>query len=189
MYEWNKKSKCSNSSAWATNSCSSFHNQSASHTGDVWVSYVRPTEREKSWSRRSLREGERERDRDKSGPSILWPSTGAQHTPLTLIASISIPGSPATPRTLGHFPTFSDQNTGTEGLLSGFKVDLTPPYFIDMGDMGDPPKSKLCFNVYMCVSWHLLLILAIYFQPYVSMPIILYDFSSLFRVLQKLNSS
>lgn len=123
------------------------------------MSYVRPIEREKSRSRRSLREGER--DRDKSGPSMLWPSTGAQHTPLTLIASISIPGSPATPRTLVHFPTFTDQNTGTKGLLSGFKVDLTPPYFLDMGDMGDPPKSKLCLNVYICVQLHLLLKLAI----------------------------
>ncbi|KAL1274884.1 hypothetical protein QQF64_027698 [Cirrhinus molitorella] len=75
---------------------------------------------------------------------------GAQHTPLTLIASISIPGSPATPRTLGHFPTFSDQNTGTKGLLSGFKVDLTPPYFIDMGDMGDPPKKKRLIS--LCVG-------------------------------------
>lgn len=149
MYEWKKKSKCNNSSAWAPNSWSSFHNQSASHKGDVWVSYVRPMEREKSRSRRSLREGER--DRDKSGPSMLWPSTGAQHTPLTLIASISIPGSPAAPRTLVHFPTFTDQNTGTKGLLSGFKVDLTPPYFLDMGDMGDPPKSKLCLNVYTCI--------------------------------------
>ncbi len=158
----------------------------------IQVTYECPTsdpQRERRAEADGVWEKERERDRDKSGPSILWPSTGAQHTPLTLIASISIPGSPATPRTLGHFPTFSDQNTGTEGLLSGFKVDLTPPYFIDMGDMGDPPKSKLCFNVYMCVSWHLLLILAIYFQPYVCMPIILYDFSSLFRVLQKLNSS
>jgi len=61
-YELNSPSKvkCNNSSAWAPNSWSSFHNQSASHKSDVWVSYVRPIEREKSRSRRSLREGERE---------------------------------------------------------------------------------------------------------------------------------
>ncbi|TRY90024.1 hypothetical protein DNTS_018252 [Danionella cerebrum] len=81
---------------------------------------------------------------------ISFAASGSQLTPLSLIASIFILGSPATPRTLGHLPTSTDLNTGTKGLLSGFKVDLTPPYFLDMGDMGDPPKKKRLIS--LCVG-------------------------------------
>ncbi|XP_046697805.1 insulin gene enhancer protein isl-1 isoform X2 [Silurus meridionalis] len=66
------------------------------------------------------------------------------HTARTLV---SIPGR-FTPRS--HSPIFSAETTGTTGLRSGLKVDLTPPYFLDMGDMGDPPKKKRLVS--LCVG-------------------------------------
>ncbi|XP_027018582.2 insulin gene enhancer protein isl-1 isoform X2 [Tachysurus fulvidraco] len=60
---------------------------------------------------------------------------------------ISISGS-FTPRRRSCI--FSPETTGTTGLRSVFKVDLTPPYFLDMGDMGDPPKKKRLVS--LCVG-------------------------------------
>ncbi|MCI4392760.1 hypothetical protein PGIGA_G00149590 [Pangasianodon gigas] len=66
------------------------------------------------------------------------------HTARTLI---SISGSfPRRSRSL----TFPPESTGAAGLRSGLKVDLTPPYFLDMGDMGDPPKKKRLVS--LCVG-------------------------------------
>lgn len=85
------------------------------------------------------------RDTHRSGPSMRWSSDTHSHVhthPHTHATRtlISISGSFTLRR---RSPIFSPITTGTTGLRSGFKVDLTPPYFLDMGDMGDPPKSKL----------------------------------------------
>ncbi|KAJ8405546.1 hypothetical protein AAFF_G00315260 [Aldrovandia affinis] len=40
--------------------------------------------------------------------------------------------------------------SGIKLLLFVSKVDLTPPYFLDMGDMGDPPKKKRLIS--LCVG-------------------------------------
>ncbi|XP_031426544.2 insulin gene enhancer protein isl-1 isoform X3 [Clupea harengus] len=99
-------------------------------------------EKERQTERDREREGEREREwpinavtRHRS--SNTHPSRGAHHSGKIDSSSDS-------------HPQFRLKHTGTKCFHLDLKVDLTPPYFLDMGDMGDPPKKKRLIS--LCVG-------------------------------------
>lgn len=64
----------------------------------------------------------------------------------------SWPGSPA-----ARIPAEEEQRDGRlPGASARVTVDLPAPYFVDMGDMGDPPKSKTpvpCWGEILGLFW------------------------------------
>ncbi|XP_048098448.1 insulin gene enhancer protein isl-1 isoform X3 [Alosa alosa] len=104
----------------------------------------RKKERERETDRKIQREGGREREwpinavtRHRSSNTHPCPNRGAQH-------SWTIDSSP------DSHPQFRQKHPVTKCSHLDLKVDLTPPYFLDMGDMGDPPKKKRLIS--LCVG-------------------------------------
>lgn len=96
----------------------------------------RKGERGRETDRKRQKEGGREKEwpinavtKHRSSNTHPCPDRGAQHSGKIDSSSDS-------------HPQFQIKHPGPKCFHLDLKVDLTPPYFLDMGDMGDPPKSK-----------------------------------------------